>query len=42
MIIELVRLYLGFTLDRSEVCPDHPEYWSLGMKESTARAGAVI
>lgn len=42
MLMELVRLYLGFTADRGGVSPDHPEYWSIGAKETTAKAGAVI
>jgi hypothetical protein len=42
ILIELVGLYLGFTLDRGEVCPDHPEYWSLGRKVGTAKAEAVV
>jgi hypothetical protein len=42
MLMDLVRLYFGFIVDRGGVLPDHPEYWSVGAKETTANAEAVI
>jgi len=42
LIVELARLFLGYSMDQGKVFPDHPEYWTSMKRRSSGKAGAVV
>jgi hypothetical protein len=41
VLVELVRLFLGHSLDQGRVLPDHAEYWNQGKKKLPFKAGTA-
>jgi hypothetical protein len=41
VLVELVRQFLGHSLDQGRVIPDHAEYWNQGRKRLPFKAGTT-